>query len=154
MVERIGWKPSYAPYKINPALETLSLSILQPLCFWECKTRISRCTVIFACTIYVPWFVGDCRGIFHFFFLVFFSRRLQRVGHGNYFLESWFSWWIELYWLTGEFKNNIKLSAAVGLVEWSYKQPSNLLTVVGVKWIWRIERLEIELIWNWLVPLA
>ena len=68
MVERIGWKPSsYAPYK-NPTLETLSLSILQHLCFWECKARISRCIGIFACTIYVPWFVGGWRGIFHFFF--------------------------------------------------------------------------------------
>ena len=40
IVEIIGWKPSsYAPYK-NPALET-SLSILEHLCFWECKARIS-----------------------------------------------------------------------------------------------------------------
>ena len=68
MVERIGWKhSSHAPYK-NPALETLSPSILKHLCFWECKARLSRRIVIFSCTIYVPWFVGGWRGIFHFFF--------------------------------------------------------------------------------------
>ena len=80
IVERIGWKPSsHAPYK-NPALETSSPSMLQHLCFWECKARISRCIVIFACTIYVPWFVGGWRGIFHFFF----SRLLQPET-----LKSW-----------------------------------------------------------------
>ena len=150
MVERIGWKPSsHAPYK-NPALETLSPSILQHLCLWECKARISRCIVIFACTIYVPWFVGGWRGIFHFFFsssLAWDSKELAMeitslnpdfLGESNYMSLC---------------KNNIKLSAAVGLVKWRYKQPINLLTVVGVKRISRIERLEIELIWNWLVPL-
>ena len=48
MVERIRWKPSsYVSYK-DPTLETLSLSILQHLCLWECKARISQSIGIFA----------------------------------------------------------------------------------------------------------
>ena len=94
IAERIGWKPSsYAPYK-NPAFETLSLSILKHLCFWECKARISRCIVIFACTIYVLWFVGGWRGIFLFFFSsssdfrLFFSL-LQTLKSSPWKLLPW-----------------------------------------------------------------
>ena len=114
IAERIGWKPSsYAPYK-NPAFEALSLSIIKHLCFWECKARISRCIVIFACTIYVLWFVGGWRGIFHFFFssssasdskefaMEITSVNPDFLGESNH---------IQLC------KNNIKLSAAVGLVK-------------------------------------
>ena len=96
MVERIRWKPSsYVSYK-DPTLETLSLSILQHLCLWECKARISQSIGIFA-TFYYVFTCCDLLGAeeeYSIFLLVFFSPRLQRVGHRNYFLESWFSWWI------------------------------------------------------------
>ena len=96
MVERIGWKPSsHAPYK-NPALKTLSPSILQHLFL-----RVQSPNF----TVYCDFCLHYLRAVIcwwlkrniPFFFLVFFNLRLWRVGHGNYFLESWFSWWIELY---------------------------------------------------------
>ena len=87
-----------------------------------------------------PWFVGGMKRNIS----SFFSRLLQPEAP-----KSW-PWKLlpriliflvnRIIWLC---KNNIKLSAAVGLIKWSYKQPSSLLTVVGVKRISRIERLQI-----------
>ena len=149
MVERIGWKPSsYAPYK-NPTLETLSLSILQHLCFWECNARISRCIRIFTCTIYVPWFFRGRKRI-----IPFFSGLLQNL------LQRW-PWkllpWILIFLVNRIICNFVRIieNWALQLVSWSasYKQSNNLLTVSAFKRISRTERLEIELIWNWLLPL-
>ena len=75
MVERIRWKPSsYVSYK-DPTLETLSLSILQHLCLWECKARISQSIGIFA-TFYYVFTCCDLLGAEEEY-SIFFSRLLQ-----------------------------------------------------------------------------